>query len=219
MPSVLIIPDLHAPYQHPDALDFLKRLKRHYKPAAVICIGDEIDAHALSRYPHDPDLAGAEDEACQADAFLQSLFTMFPVVRCCTSNHTYRAYRAAYAAGINSRWLKSIGDALHAPAGWQWGDRWEVDNVTYIHGEGFSGLTPQLAAADRLRRNVVLGHTHTAAGAVYSYGIDGPLWGLAVGCLIDDTARAFAYAKYQGRRPALGAGVIVNGVPHFEPLS
>ena len=47
---VLVIPDLHLPYHHPDALPWLSRLKRELKPELVVCIGDLLDNHYLS--PH-----------------------------------------------------------------------------------------------------------------------------------------------------------------------
>lgn len=37
-------------------------------------------------------------------------------------------------------------------------------------------------------------------------------------CLIDVKALAFAYAKNFANRPTLGAGVIIDGVPHFIPM-
>ena len=60
--SVLVISDLHAPWQHPDALEFLKAIKKKIKPDFVLNVGDECDAHALSMWESDPDLPSAGDE-------------------------------------------------------------------------------------------------------------------------------------------------------------
>lgn len=38
---ILIIGDIHAPYEHPDTVAFLKAVKEKYKPTRVIQIGDE----------------------------------------------------------------------------------------------------------------------------------------------------------------------------------
>lgn len=43
--TVLCIPDLHAPYHHPTALDFLADVARRCKPTTVICPGDEVNAY------------------------------------------------------------------------------------------------------------------------------------------------------------------------------
>ena len=55
MAKVLAIPDLHCPFQHPDAFRFLRAVKNKYKPNQVVCLGDEIDAHALGRWTTDAD--------------------------------------------------------------------------------------------------------------------------------------------------------------------
>ena len=54
--SVLVISDLHIPYHHPDAFEFLKALKKKYKPDLVVNIGDEIDQHSISMHDSNPDL-------------------------------------------------------------------------------------------------------------------------------------------------------------------
>ena len=39
---ILVISDTHIPYHHKDSIDFLKAIKRKYKPDRVIHIGDEV---------------------------------------------------------------------------------------------------------------------------------------------------------------------------------
>jgi hypothetical protein len=216
--DTLIISDLHAPYQHPDAVDFLCDVARRYKTTSVVCIGDEIDAHTVSRYASDPDLPGPKAELRKAIKALQPLYRAFPKVSVCTSNHTFRAYRKAFEAGIPKRVPSRDRRSAEAPEGWQWKELWEIANVSYSHGEGFSGRTPALAACERMRCNAVIGHVHTAAGVSWSYARSGALFGLSVGCLINPKAAAFAYAKHEARRPALGCGVIKDGIPMFVPL-
>ena len=49
---ILLISDMHAPYNHPDLLPFLEHLKKKYKPTRVISMGDECfpgDAEILTR--------------------------------------------------------------------------------------------------------------------------------------------------------------------------
>ncbi len=40
---VLVISDLHIPYNHPDVVDFLALVKAVYDPDRVVCVGDEVD--------------------------------------------------------------------------------------------------------------------------------------------------------------------------------
>ena len=60
--SVLVISDTHFPYQHKDTVDFLKEIKSKYKPDRIIHIGDELDYHAISFHPTDPNLLSPSDE-------------------------------------------------------------------------------------------------------------------------------------------------------------
>lgn len=57
--SVLVIPDTHAPYEHPDTLEFLAAVAARYRPDTVVHLGDEADKHALSFHDSDPNLDSA----------------------------------------------------------------------------------------------------------------------------------------------------------------
>ena len=106
MAVVLAISDLHAPYNHPQALEFLAFLKKQWNPDHIVCLGDEVDHHALSVHPKHPMLYAAGHEYAAAMHFMQKLYKLFPVVDCCISNHTHRPYRVAQAAGLPSVYMK-----------------------------------------------------------------------------------------------------------------
>jgi len=53
--NILVIPDLHCPFMHKNAISFLKRVKEVYKPTRVIFLGDIIDNHFSSFHDTDPD--------------------------------------------------------------------------------------------------------------------------------------------------------------------
>ena len=66
---VLFISDMHIPYNHPDTIPFLKHLKRKYDinpesndGSRVICLGDELDYHAISFHDSNPNLLSPSDE-------------------------------------------------------------------------------------------------------------------------------------------------------------
>src|SRR5277367_2169726 len=96
MSVVLAVPDIHCPFEHKDTIAFLKRVKKVYRPNEIVFLGDEIDAHSLGNYDHDPDglAPGAELEA--AIEHLQDFYKLFPNAKICTSNHTSRPYRQAF---------------------------------------------------------------------------------------------------------------------------
>lgn len=214
----LSIPDLHAPYQHPGALQFVADCLRRYKPTEVVYLGDEIDAHRFSHYAHDPDLPGPEDELRLAVKQLKRFYRLTPNAKVCHSNHTLRLFKRALGAGIPARCLRGVSEILEAPKTWQWADSFTIDDVRYIHGDGFAGVNAAQNAAMRHRCNIVMGHCHSNAGVWFSSGLCDTIFGLAAGCLLDDSALCFAYGRNSPRRPVLGLGVVDEGVPMFVPM-
>jgi predicted MPP superfamily phosphohydrolase len=98
--SVLVISDLHIPYHHPDAFNFLKALKTKYKPDLVINIGDELDMHAMSMHDSDPDLYSAGHELAASISYVQTLEKIFPQMKIVHSNHSSMLYRRALKHGV-----------------------------------------------------------------------------------------------------------------------
>ena len=45
---IMCIPDLHTPFEHPDAFAFTKYIKNKYKPTLIINGGDEVDFSQIS---------------------------------------------------------------------------------------------------------------------------------------------------------------------------
>ena len=54
--KILVISDMHVPYHHKDSINFLKAIKKEFKPDRIINIGDLLDFHAINMHTHDPDL-------------------------------------------------------------------------------------------------------------------------------------------------------------------
>jgi predicted phosphodiesterase len=216
---VLIISDLHAPFTIKGAADFLSDVKRRFKPSLVVCTGDEVDSYGTSRFAKHPDLPNPSRELALARKTLAPLYGLFPSVFVCHSNHAQRPYKRSQEACLPGAYLRSLRSILDAPRGWKWAQRWEHDGVLYTHGEGMSGPTAHLNAAERFRMSTVIGHLHAFAGVSWSAGIKDRLFGMNVGCLIDQDSQAFAYAAHTARRPTLGCGVICDGVPMFVPYA
>lgn len=216
--KVLAIPDLHCPFQHKRAFDFVSKVAKDFKPNKVICLGDEIDAHGWSRYGREPDAPGQQDELQAAKEALQPFFQEFPNVTVCHSNHTQRAAKRATAAGIPSQLLKEIRQALGAPPGWTWQFSTTIDKVLYLHGDGYTGKNAAINCAERNRQSCVIGHVHSHASIHYLAGHKDKIFGMCCGCLIDTQAIAFKYAEAMPYRPVLALGLIENGVPRLVPL-
>jgi DNA-binding LacI/PurR family transcriptional regulator len=70
---ILFISDLHSPYQHENAVEWLNLLKGKYSPTRVICVGDELDKHAMSYHESNPDLYSAGHELEEAKKVMEVL--------------------------------------------------------------------------------------------------------------------------------------------------
>ncbi len=217
--TILVISDTHFPYQHPDTLEFLRRLKASYKPDKVVHIGDEIDGHAISFYPTDPDLLGASDELQLAIDRLKCLYKLFPNVDLVESNHGSLVYRKGKVMGLPRNYFKSYNEILEAPKGWKWHfdltlEMSDGNQVYFTHGK--------TAAAGKLSQSMgmctVQGHYHERFEVIYWANPNGLYWDMRVGCLVDDKSLAFNYNNTNLKRPIVGTGVIINGQPKLVPM-
>ena len=207
---VLVIGDTHIPFEHKGYLDFCKRVQDAYKCDVVIHIGDEVDNHAISFHDSDPDGWSARHEMDTAIEKLQGWYKAFPTVRLIVGNHSALPFRKAYGYGIPRRMLRPYREMWEAPDSWTWHQSLEKDGVWYQHGDR-GGKTPALNVAVEMGKSVVLGHHHTAAGVWWHRSHASQIFGLNVGCGIDQYSYAMAYSKMNTKRPILGCGVVMDG--------
>lgn len=230
--NVLFISDLHCPYHHPDAFQFLKALSDKYKFDRVVCVGDELDYHAMAFHDHDPDLANAGEELQMGREALWELNKLFPKMDLVESNHGSMAYRKGVYHGIPRHLILDYRDVIFGEKdkrgsvyrpkgrgdGWTWHPNLVFSlgkqKVLVVHGRSVS-----------TRRNVeqagmcfVQGHHHGTMELVYHGTEDFLNWGMSTGCLIDDSSVAFAYNRNSIRRPVIGCGGIVNNLPRLFPM-
>jgi metallophosphoesterase superfamily enzyme len=218
--KILVISDLQMPFQHQDALAFLKAVKKKYKPSHVVNIGDVTDSYCLTAWQKDPDFISANDEIQQMLAGVKELAKMFPKMDVLTSNHDLRLQRAAKRAGIPKHFIKDYHQWMGCPKTWVFHDELEIDGVLYTHGDevGAGGMNASLKRAMHYGKSSVSGHLHTQANINYFANRDKLIFGMQVGCLIDRKALAFAYAKSNLKKPVLTVGIIDRGVPFLVPM-
>lgn len=216
--SILVISDMHAPYYHADIVRFLSAVKKKYRPDRVICIGDEIDGHALSYHEHDPDLSSAGDELQQAIKKLRPIYKMFPKVTVIESNHGSLVLRKAKTAGIPKAAIRSYNEVLEAPRGWNWEFDTKVETPTgtvyFCHGK--SSAAGRLAS--QYGMSVVQGHYHERAQIHYISTPEKLMFDAHTGCLADDKSLALQYNKINPKRPIISILVILNGIPQIIPM-
>lgn len=218
--NVIVIADTHIPFCHPGYLDFILRTRDEYNCDVAIHIGDFCDQHALSFWDTDPDgmSAGFEHESALEAA--QKWYNEFPEMHVCIGNHDGRHYRKAMKSGISQAYLRTHEEVWEAPRSWKWGLKWRLNDVTYIHGTGTTGKLAALNRSNDLGGSLVMGHTHTFGGVVWTYRDDKRYFGMNVGCGIDEGMYAMAYANAFRYNPTLGCGVILSDgeFPIFVPF-
>lgn len=214
-----VFSDIHAPFDHPGYLPFLKDTFEQYGVDRVVCCGDIVDNHALSRHPKEPCARGAYDELDAAIARIARYTQAFPDASVCIGNHDLIPERQAAVLGIGSRYLRSIHEVLCLPKGWVFAEQHVLDDVLYFHGINAGGKDGAINAALNERMSTVVGHSHAHAGCKYAANARNLIFGMNVGCGIDIAAYAFAYGKHDKYRPVLGCG-IVFGAAHaiFVPM-
>lgn len=215
---ILFISDLHAPYNHPDALDFLNDLKQKYKPTRIIGLGDETDYQALSYHDSDPDLMSAGDELKAAIRVIADLQKIFPEVDLVDSNHGSMVWRKAKTHGIPRHVIKSYKEVLATP-NWNWYNDLILDlpdgQKVYVH----HGKTKDALKLSRsMGMSTVTGHFHEDFHIRYWANPLGLYFAMQCGCLIDDDSYAFAYNNVNLHKPIIGTGLIIEGKPVLEAM-
>lgn len=216
---ILLISDLHIPYHHQDAVEFLVHLKEKYNPTRIICLGDEVDGHALSFHDNDPDLPSAGDEIRQALPVIAELFKIFPQMDILESNHGSLVWRKAKVFGIPKHYIKSYNEVLGVDNGWKWSFDLTVDlpngQKCYLHHGKTSNI---IQLSQQMGMCASQGHYHETFKIDYWGNSTGLYWGMQCGCLIDDNKLAFNYNNVNIKRPIIGTGLIIDSMPVLEPM-
>ena len=215
MKPIGIIPDLQLPFELPQALDFMKAIKKKYKIPADrwVCIGDEIDNNSISFYDVDPDGQHTpKTELSLCIDRLQEWYKAFPKMMVCKSNHSKRIYDVARKAGLPSLVMRDLAEILQSPKGWVWERQWKLDDWIFQHGHESGGQIAARAKDACLFEdsNIAEGHRHSEAGeTLFSTGNKTYRY-ITCGSLINDKEYAFRYNKAQKKRPILGTRVILG---------
>ena len=203
--NVLVIGDLHEPFGLDAYLDFCIEQYKKWNCTQTILIGDIIDNHYSSFHEVNIDAQyTGKTELEYAIKRIARWYKAFPIATVLIGNHDRIIMRKAQTSAIPSKWIRSYKEVLEVP-NWDFVERYEQDNVQYIHGEGGTARTK--CRADMM--NTVQGHLHTQAYTEHYVGKKFRVYGTQVGCGIDHDSYAMAYAKY-GKKPAIGCAVILN---------
>ena len=206
----LVFGDTHEPFTHPRYLEFLQDVYKQYKCKEVICTGDLVDNHAISRHQTEPDAIGALDEYNQVVEGLKKYVEAFPKLKMCIGNHDNIGARQLATIGMPSIYLKNMHELWGLPETWEIKNAFVIDKVLYKHGINCSGKDGALNTAIQERMSTCIGHMHSFGGCKYIANHRDIIFGMNVGCGIDIEAYAFAYGRDAKYRPTLGCGIVYN---------
>lgn len=207
----LVFSDTHYPYHHKGYLEFLKETHKKFNcKEEVICVGDLVDHHAISRFNSEPDAMGDIDEFRIAQREIQRLVKAFPKGVLTTGNHDLIPHRQSATLGISKRYMKSFSQLWDLPKTWRVVDDIIIDNVLYSHGMNAGGKDGALNKAVAEQISNVQGHIHSFGGCKYIASKRNLIFGLNTGCLCSPNALAFAYGKHARYRPTLGCGIVYS---------
>ena len=202
--NILVIGDLHEPFCLDGYLEWCKEQYETFNCNQVIFIGDCIDSHGFSYHEPDPNGMSSGLELETAIKKIAKWYEAFPYADVMIGNHDRMASRKAMSGGIPSQWIRSYNDVLGTP-NWNWCESVIYDDVLYEHGEGGQ-------SASKAKNNLmssVCGHTHTLAYTQWFVGKRFKVFGMQVGCGVDSTTYAAAYAK-NFKKQAIGCAVVLN---------
>ncbi len=206
---ILVVGDLHCPFDLDGYLKFVVDTYEQWNCNQILMIGDAVDNHYSSFHPTDPDGFGGGEELDRAikrlsryrDAFAKICDKKVDIL---IGNHDRLIMRRAFDSDIPARWIKSYNEVLGTD--WNWVESIVYDDVLYEHGEGGQAKTK----AKNNMMSSVCGHTHTACGVEWLVGKKYRVFGMQVGCGVDASTYAAAYAK-NFKKQAIGCGVILGG--------
>jgi len=220
MKRLLILSDVHLPFQHPQAFEFLQKVKKDVRPDHVISVGDIIDLASVQvSRPSDPNIDSPIFELEKARKEIKILEKIFPKMQICWGNHDLRLLRKAELVGIPRSMLRDINSILEVKAKWTWHDKIIItlpngQQVYFTHNFKRNAMS----SSKELGVSFCQGHFHTALSCEFWSSPTALNFALNVGCLINPKAEAFRYQKNFLKRPILGCAAIIDSSPRLYTM-
>lgn len=126
--NFLVISDLHVPYQHPDAFDFLDAVRKKYKCSVILNVGDVIDHHQGSYHESEPDAMDPETEYRAAKKQCLILQEMFPRMIITAGNHDKIPTRKLKSANLPASMMSDYNSLYGLQDTWKWLDEYKFDS-------------------------------------------------------------------------------------------
>jgi predicted phosphodiesterase len=206
MKKVMIVSDIHAPFQDNKAVNIASMYAAVYKPDIYVIGGDLSDFYSISRFDKSPERRdNFQSELTKSQQVLDKLLENVPTKAkkvFIEGNHEYRLQQLVWnnpaLYGVEDFELKNLlkldkrGVQLLRAEGdyWKGTKPYRVGDTTILHGDnrldgaslsaksGYSASNTM----NKLNTNLVMGHSHRG-GVVYKRTPDKTLVGVESGCL------------------------------------
>jgi metallophosphoesterase superfamily enzyme len=213
--NILIIGDLHCPFEAPGYLTFCQETQEKFDCGTVIFIGDLFDFHAMSYHESDPDGFSGGREYEKAIEAIKWWQVAFPDAIITVGNHDLIPHRKAYTHGVPSRLTPTFQQIFDAPPGWKFAKRFTLYNILFIHGTNNAK-----SRAQQTRMSVVQGHLHSEHSVQWWQSDLDRIFAMQVGCGVDNDSYAMRYGRDFAKRPVLGCGVVLDSgkIPLVVPM-
>jgi predicted phosphodiesterase len=219
MARVGIIGDSHEPYSLEGYKEWCADVFDQWDVDTIVHIGDLVDHHSLSFHDSEPMLHNVHGEYESAIEKLQGWYDLFPELTLIQGNHDLIPARQLRKLGMEPQiFMKPLKEIYGMPEGWKIEDSIVIDDVLYHHGETAGGVNGFRMDAQKRMQCTVSGHNHSNLGVSYTASDRELVWGMAVGCGVDNTSMAFAYGKHFKNKPIIGCGVVIDGLPYVEAM-
>ena len=126
--DTLVISDMHLPYQHEAAFDFLDSLNNYYDFKYILNVGDLYDHHAGSYHESEPGAYSPEEEFMWAAHYAAMLQGIFPKMVITTGNHDAIPQRKLKSCGLPSSMLSDYNAMYTTDEGWEFKDEHWFDS-------------------------------------------------------------------------------------------
>lgn len=213
--KILVVGDLHAPFTLKGYLHFIEDIFEYWECTDLIQIGDLVDNHVISRHQTETSADSGEREKELTLIELHRWYKSFRKARVTKGNHDDIPKRQLATLGIPPSFLQTFEKNWEFPEEWEIADHYIDDGVLYQHGLGAGGESGAINKALYERMSNVQGHQHSVFGVSYKANQKDIIFGMSVGCGVDNNAYAFNYGKYAIKKPVIGCGVVISSAEAY----
>lgn len=164
--SVLIVPDVHAPYHDEHAWQLMLDVARDLRPETIICMGDLADFYSVSSHSKDPKRAvKLKDEIEVVKRLRSELDELGARTKIfCEGNHEDRLARYLRDKAPELYGIVDVPSVLGLEEnGWEfipYRDHRRRGKVHYTHDTGSAGRYATFKSLDMYQHSVITAHTH-----------------------------------------------------------